>query len=259
MRASLRTSLFAAVAAALGTVASLDVQAGDAKAAPPAAASASASAPVAPSSSAAPAADGVAAAEPEPPPPVEPEPAKPEPEPAPKVESEPVHEPTPAEEQRELHGSQVSSSQWLPITIGGGIGLIVGVVIGQAVDPSQPVLWGPIVGGVVGGLGGGAGGAWLIRGLRGEDTRFAGAMAGLALGGGLGASLAAHTENTFGKIAAVVLFPAAGALVGHRLAFMIGRKEEKRPRLAIMPTAAPVFVEGRGASGVIVGVSGVVF
>jgi uncharacterized membrane protein len=257
MRASLRLTLVAAVAALGTAVAEAPAAESAAPAAAPTAAPATSGSTAAPA--AAPAETASAPTDPTPEAAKDPEPAKaPEPEPAAKSD-EPVNEPTPDEPKRELHGSQVASSQWLPITIGGGIGLIAGVVVGQAVDPSQPVLWGPIVGGVVGGLTGGAGGAWLIRGLRGEDTRLAGAMTGLGLGGGLGFSLAAHTDNLYGKIAACVLFPAAGALVGHRLAFVIGRKEEKRPRFAMVPTAAPVVVEGRGASGLVVGVSGVIF
>jgi hypothetical protein len=256
MRASLRLSLAAAVVT-FGTAASL----GFAAPAGPAPASASSAA----ASGSAPAASSAAAAEPEgvpgAPAGLETSDAPVEPAPAPAESAAPVPDDmvtAPVAEPSQRHGSQVSSSEWLPITIGGGAGLIIGVIVGQAVDPSQPVVIGPIVGGLFGALTGGAGGGWLIRGVRGEDTRLAGALTGLGIGASIGTTIYAHTDSTIGKIAALVLFPAAGALAGHRLAFVLGGGGEKRRGVAFVPAAVPLFEPGRGATGLFFGLNGVI-
>jgi hypothetical protein len=271
MRASLRFSLVAS-AVTFGTVASLAAAPAAPGAAPAATPSSSAAKPSGASSAAASASGASAAsatvAEPEgvPGAPVEPEPAETPSEttPAPAGSAAPVPDDmvtAPVAEPSQRHGSQVASSEWLPITIGGGAGLIIGVIVGQAVDPSQPVVFGPIAGGVFGALTGGGAGAWLIRGARGEDTRLAGAMTGLGLGASLGASIYAHTDSTVGKIAALVLFPAAGALAGHRLAFVLGGDgsvRERRRGIVLAPSAVPLFEQGRGATGLFFGVNGVI-
>lgn len=278
MRASLRFSLLAS-AITFGTAASLAAAPGvpGVPATPPAAPSASSgakssgpSSAAASTSAASPASATTAQpeAEPEgvPGAPVAPEPAETpnEAAPPPAGSAAPVPDDmvtAPVAEPSQRHGSQVASSQWLPITIGGGVGLIIGVVVGQAVDPSQPVVIGPIVGGVFGALTGGGAGAWLIRGARGEDTRLAGALTGLGIGASLGTSIYAHTDSTLGKIAALVLFPAAGALAGHRLAFVLGgdgAPRERRRGVVLAPTAVPIFEQGRGATGLFFGVNGVI-
>jgi hypothetical protein len=165
------------------------------------------------------------------------------------------------------HGSQVASSEWLPISIGAAAGLVVGGLAGSFADPSTPATIGPIAGGVIGAFTGGAAGAWLIRGAREQDTRLAGTLTGLGLGAGIGAVLLARTEpegralETVGKWSAIVLAPALGALAGHRLAVVWGSTATKEapvpppPVAFVRPNVAPVFGPN-GSTGFSLGVDG---
>ncbi len=156
------------------------------------------------------------------------------------------------QEKGELHGSQVASSEWLPIFIGGTAGVIVGGLTGLGFDDAQPPVVGPIVGGVLGGIAGGAGGAWLIRAKREQDTRLAGALSVGALGAGVGAILWANMDangralETVGKWGALVILPTIGAVVGHRLAIVWGSKTRteappEHVQVGIRPSVNPVF------------------
>lgn len=171
------------------------------------------------------------------------------------------------EGEKELHGSQVASSQWLPIFLGAGAGVIVGALSGTAFDSGQPAVVGPIVGGVVGGFTGGAAGAWLIRGLREQDTAVAGTLTGLGLGAGIGAILCANVETngraleTVGKWGSLVVLPLMGAFAGHRLAIVWARPAKKDDKAAapaaafVRPSVSPVF----GPAGVSGGTTGLAF
>ena len=170
-----------------------------------------------------------------------------------------------------IHGSQVSSSEWLPIMIGGAAGVMVGGLIGIGFDDRQPPLVGPIVGGVLGGVAGGAGGSWLIRAYRDQDTRLAGTICGLGVGAGLGTILFAKIDadgrplETIGKFAALGIGPLVGAIVGRHLAtHQMGRIPDDSPKAApppppeasIMPTVAPIM-SAHGTTGFAFGVDGV--
>lgn len=170
------------------------------------------------------------------------------------------------EGEKELHGSQVASSQWLPIFLGAGAGVIVGALSGQAFDSAQPAVIGPVVGGVLGGFTGGAAGAWLIRGLREQDTSVAGTLTGLGLGAGIGAILFTNVEpngralETVGKWGALVVLPLMGAFAGHRLAVVWARPAKKDDKAAapaafFRPSVTPLF----GPAGVTNGTTGVTF
>lgn len=165
-------------------------------------------------------------------------------------------------EKGEVHGSQVASSEWLPIVIGGAAGVVVGGLAGTAFD-TEPALVGPIAGGVLGGLTGGAAGAWLIRSAREQDTRLAGTLTGLGVGAGVAAVLFAKTEpndralETVGKWSALVVVPALGALAGYRLAIVFGSTQTKEappappPVAFVRPNVAPV-----GTGGLAFGIDG---
>lgn len=170
------------------------------------------------------------------------------------------------EGEKELHGSQVASSQWLPIFLGAGAGVIIGALSGQAFDSAQPAVVGPVVGGVIGGFTGGAGGAWLIRGLREQDTSVAGTLTGLGFGAGIGAILFTNVEangralETVGKWGALVVLPLMGAFAGHRLAVVWARPAKKDDKAAapaafFRPSVTPLF----GPAGVTNGTTGVTF
>lgn len=143
------------------------------------------------------------------------------------------------------HGSQVASSEWLPIMIGSVAGATVGGLGGFAFDDRQPALWGPILGSVLGGVTGGAGGAWIIRSVREKDTRLAGTITGAGVGTALGVVLFAGMEadgrtlENIGKYGALVIGPLLGAVAGRQLA---GYMQEKPPREAPAPVAAPVAI-----------------
>ena len=169
----------------------------------------------------------------------------------------------------ETHGSQVASSEWLPIFIGGAAGFIVGGLGGTAFDDHQPPYLGAIVGGGYGAIAGGGAGAWLIRASREQDTRTAGAFTGLGVGGGIGAVLFAETishENKgtkAGGVAALVLLPVMGLFAGRSLAIYLGTKStnpEGPPPppapVALRPNATPVITHGFGTTGMTFGVDG---
>ena len=168
----------------------------------------------------------------------------------------------------ETHGSQVASSEWLPIFIGGAAGFIVGGLGGTAFDDHQPPYLGALVGGGFGGIAGGGGGAWLIRSFREQDTRFAGAVTGFGVGGGIGAVLFAETISSdkgatkAGGIAGLVLLPVMGIFAGRSLAIYFGTKKspEGAPPppapVAIRPTANPVITRGMGTTGMTFGIDG---
>lgn len=162
------------------------------------------------------------------------------------------------------HGSQVASSEWLPVMIGGAAGVMIGGLSGIAFDDAQPAVIGPIVGGVLGGVSGGAAGSWLIRSYREQDTRLAGTVCGLGVGGGLGVILFAKIDaegrplETIGKFAALGVGPLVGALVGRHLAtYMMGRTPDDTKKAApasvsIVPSIAPVMT-GRVSTGMTFG------
>ncbi len=165
------------------------------------------------------------------------------------------------------HGSQVASSEWLPIAIGGGAGVLVGVLAGAAFDDSQPPIGGPIVGAIAGGFAGGGGGAWLIRAQREKDTRLAGTITGLSLGVAVGAMSFAkidadgRTLETIGKYGALVVFPVIGAVAGRALAahFYLRPPKEAAPAAptAIMPNVSPVITGAHGATGMTFGIDAI--
>ncbi len=168
----------------------------------------------------------------------------------------------------ETHGSQVASSEWLPIFIGGAAGFIVGGLGGTAFDDHQPPVLGALVGGGIGGVAGAGAGAWLIRGFREQDTRTAGAVTGLGVGGGIGAVLFAETISSDNKatkaggIAAVIVLPVMGIFAGRSLAIYLGSKStnpEGAPKpapVAIRPNATPVITGALGATGMTFGFDG---
>jgi hypothetical protein len=168
----------------------------------------------------------------------------------------------------ETHGSQVASSEWLPIFIGGAAGFIVGGLGGTAFDDHQPPVLGALVGGGFGAVAGGGGGAWLIRSFRDQDTRVAGAFTGLGVGGGIGAVLFAETISNDNKatkaggIAALVILPVMGIFAGRSLAAYFGTKQpsDSTPPppapVAIRPNATPVITHGLGTTGMTFGVDG---
>jgi len=162
------------------------------------------------------------------------------------------------------HGSQVASSEWLPIMIGGAAGIMVGGLTGVAFDDNQPAVVGPIVGGVLGGVSGGAAGAWIIRSFREKDTRIPGMLTGLGIGGGVGVIMFSKMEpdgralETIGKYGALVFAPLIGAVAGHQLAAYLQTKppKEKEPvPVAFVPSVAPV-VGPHGASGMTFNLAG---
>jgi hypothetical protein len=168
----------------------------------------------------------------------------------------------------ETHGSQVASSEWLPIFIGGAAGVIVGGLVGQGFDDRQPPVFGALTGAALGGLTGGAGGAWLIRDLREQDTRFAASVTGLGVGGSLGVLIFAKTitndngTTKAGGIAALVILPVMGAFMGRSLAITWGTKKTKDQAppppapVSITPTASPIMTAGMGTTGMTFGIDG---
>jgi hypothetical protein len=172
-------------------------------------------------------------------------------------------------EPSEVHGSQVASSEWLPIMIGGSAGLIIGGLVGGAFDDRQPPLFGALLGGGIGAVAGGGGGAWVIRGAREQDTRLAASITCGAVGIGIGSLVFANTivsdktETKIGGVFALVAIPVMGWLVGNRLAVHLGGvpKPEAKPIAiaAIRPSAAPVMTNGVGATGVTFGIDGAFF
>jgi hypothetical protein len=162
----------------------------------------------------------------------------------------------------EEHGSQVASSEWLPIVLGAAIGTTVGALGGSAVDDSQPAIWGPIIGGTLGAVAGGGGGAWVIRAVREQDTRLAGAVTGAGLGAGFGGVLFAKTDPLYGKIPALVLGPLFGGFVGWKLADYYGPKRKAGDAAFVPSEVHPVatpLVSNSGAHGVAVGLAGAFF
>jgi len=155
------------------------------------------------------------------------------------------------------HGSQVASSEWLPISIGAAIGVMGGALAGVAWDDSKPPIWGPLVGGIAGGFAGGAGGAWLIRTQRDKDTRTAGMITGLAIGVGFGAMLYSQMDDNdtleaVGKYGALAVAPLLGAVAGRALAahfYLRPAKDETPAPKAIIPTVSPVMTASHGATG----------
>jgi hypothetical protein len=167
-------------------------------------------------------------------------------------------------ERGEAHGSQVASSDWLPIVLGGAAGVVVGGLTGAAFDRGQPAVVGPVGGAAIGGLTGGAAGAWLIRSVRDKDTRLAGTLTGLGVGTGVGIVLFTRAEpngralETVGKWSALVIAPVVGAVVGHRLAVVFGgKKDEPAPMpIAVRPSIAPVVAPAGNAAGWTFGLDG---
>lgn len=165
----------------------------------------------------------------------------------------------------ETHGSQVASSEWLPIFIGASSGVVIGGLVGTGFDSHQPPVLGALLGGGIGGITGGGGGAWFIRSIREQDTRFAGAVTGLGLGLGLGTVLFDATGSVPGKIAAIVLLPTMGAFAGRSLAIHFGGERTPegssplQPTVSMTPTIAPLYGNGTGAHGMTVGLNGVFF
>jgi len=164
------------------------------------------------------------------------------------------------------HGSQVASSEWLPISIGAAAGVMIGALAGAAADDSKPPIFGPIVGGISGGFAGGAGGAWLIRTQREKDTRTAGMITGLSLGVACGTLLYAKldTDDTdqktlgyIGKYGALALGPLIGAAAGYALAshfYLRPPKEAPAAPAAIIPSVSPVMTASHGATGMTIGI-----
>ncbi len=154
------------------------------------------------------------------------------------------------------HGSQVASSEWLPIMIGAAGGVVAGGLTGIAFDDAQPAVIGPIVGGVIGGVSGGAAGSWLIRAYRDQDTRLAGTVTGLGVGAGLGVILFAKVDadgrplEIIGKFGALVIGPVVGALIGRHLATQqMGRIPDEKappppPPVSLVPSVNPVITRG---------------
>ena len=171
----------------------------------------------------------------------------------------------------EEHGSQVASSEWLPIFLGASGGVIVGALVGTAFDDHQPPTLGAIAGGVVGGFAGGGAGAWVIRSMRDQDTRAAGAITGGAVGLGIGCLLlnATITDDNAGTkaggIVAVVALPVMGILAGRALAIDFGGdksnvKTAPMNFTSVQPSFAPVAgLRDSRPAGMTVGLSGTFF
>lgn len=162
------------------------------------------------------------------------------------------------------HGSQVASSEWLPIVVGGTLGLSAGGLTGYSFDDNQPAVLGPILGGFLGGVAGGAGGAWIIRATRDKDTRTPAMLVGLAAGGAMGVVLYSKMEpdgralETVGKYGSLAIAPVLGAVACYQLASYLQEKpvKEKEPApVALMPSVAPV-VGPHGANGMSFSLSG---
>lgn len=163
----------------------------------------------------------------------------------------------------EAHGSQVSSSEWLPIMIGAAGGFLVGGLVGAGFDTAEPPVVGPAVGAGIGGFTGGAAGAWFIRSLREKDTRLAGTLTGLGVGAALGAIAFSKMEpdnralETVGKWGSLVVFPVVGAIVGNRLAIVFSSPAPRdaappAPVATLVPVVAPVFGP-QGSTGLRIG------
>jgi hypothetical protein len=164
------------------------------------------------------------------------------------------------------HGSQVASSEWLPISIGAAAGVMIGALAGSAADDSKPPVVGPILGGVAGGFAGGAGGAWLIRAQREKDTRLAGTITGLSVGVGVGGLLFAKMDadgralETIGKWGSLVIAPLVGAVAGRAIAsyfYLKPPKEAPAAPTAIVPSVSPVVTGSHGATGMTFGIDAV--
>lgn len=162
------------------------------------------------------------------------------------------------------HGSQVASSEWLPIFIGGTAGIVGGGLAGVAFDDHQPAIVGPIVGGLIGGVTGGAGGAWLIRSFREKDARTPGLLTGLGVGAGIGVVLFSKMNpdgralETIGKYGVLAIAPVVGAVAGYQLASFFQTKppKEKEPApVAFVPSVAPV-IGPSGAHGMTFAIDG---
>lgn len=162
------------------------------------------------------------------------------------------------------HGSQVASSEWLPVIIGGASGVMIGGLAGVAFDDHQPAVVGPIVGGLLGGATGGAAGAWIIRSVRNKDARVPGLITGAGVGAGLGVILFSKMDadgrplETVGKYGALIIAPLIGAVAGQQLAAYLQSKpvkEKEAAPVAFVPSIAPV-VGPHGASGFTFGLDG---
>jgi hypothetical protein len=135
--------------------------------------------------------------------------------------------------------------------------------VGAPFDSDQPPTKGALIGAAIGGFTGASGGAWLIRGLRDKDTRWAGALTGLGVGTGVGVVLFAKLDTRgndatpiVGKVLALTLVPAIGALAGRQLAIYVagdGPKEKSapppvvsviRPSVVATPTGVTFGVDG---------------
>jgi hypothetical protein len=162
------------------------------------------------------------------------------------------------------HGSQVASSEWLPIVVGGTLGLASGGLIGYSFDDNQPAIAGPIIGGFLGGATGGAAGAWIIRAARDKDARTPAIIGGLAVGGAVGVVLFSKMEpegralETIGKYGSLAIAPVLGAITCYQLASYFQEKpvkEQPPAPVAMVPSVAPVV--GRdGATGLSFSLSG---
>jgi hypothetical protein len=171
----------------------------------------------------------------------------------------------------EEHGSQVASSEWLPIFLGASGGVIVGALVGTAFDDHQPPTLGALVGGGVGGLAGGGAGAWIIRTMRDQDTRVAGAVTGGAVGLGIGCLLfnATITSDSgatkVGGAVGLVALPVMGLFAGRALAIDFGGdksnvKTTPMHFASIQPSFVPVAgPRDQRPSGMTVGLSGTFF
>lgn len=170
------------------------------------------------------------------------------------------------------HGSQVASSEWLPITIGAAAGVMVGALGGAAFDDSKPPWAGPLIGGITGGFAGGAGGAWLIRAQREKDTRLAGTITGLSVGVAVGTLIFARLDTDdengktrplemVGKFGALVIAPLVGAVAGRSVAsYFYLRPPKEAPAAAptaIVPSIKPVVTGSHGATGMTFGIDAV--
>lgn len=162
------------------------------------------------------------------------------------------------------HGSQVASSEWLPIVVGGTLGLAAGGLVGYSLDDHQPAIAGPILGGFLGGITGGASGAWIIRAAREKDARTPATLVGLAVGGSVGVALYSKMEpngralETVGKYGALAVGPLVGAVFCYQLASYFQEKPVKEKEIApvaVVPAVSPLV--GRdGAHGVSFALSG---
>lgn len=162
------------------------------------------------------------------------------------------------------HGSQVSSSEWLPIIVGGTLGLTGGGLLGYSFDDHQPAVAGPLLGGLFGGMAGAAGGAWIIRSFRDKDARTPAMLTGLALGASAGVIMFSKMEpegralETVGKYGVLAFAPVLGAVAGYQLASFFQSKPPKEKEVipvAFVPTVAPV-VGPHGSTGMTFGLDG---